>query len=108
MNNVKIYPIILCGGIGARLWPLSRKSYPKQFLNLFNERSLLQETVLRVCNSNFFTSCVFLGNINYRFLIKNEIERINIKDYKLILEPYSKNTAPAVTLAALQLMESDS
>ncbi|MBA8666305.1 mannose-1-phosphate guanylyltransferase/mannose-6-phosphate isomerase [Holosporaceae bacterium 'Namur'] len=107
MNNIKIYPIILCGGVGTRLWPLSRTSYPKQFLNLFNDRSLLQEAALRVNNSEVFSSCIFLGNIDYKFLIKNQIDRINIKDYKLILEPYSKNTAPAVTLAALQLMESD-
>ncbi|AIF82005.1 mannose-1-phosphate guanylyltransferase/mannose- 6-phosphate isomerase [endosymbiont of Acanthamoeba sp. UWC8] len=107
-NNIKIYPIILCGGVGSRLWPLSRKSYPKQFLNLFNDRSLLQEAALRVNNSDVFTSCVFLGNIDYKFLIKNQIDRINIKDYKLILEPYSKNTAPAAGIAALKLVESDS
>ncbi len=104
---MKIHPIILCGGTGTRLWPLSRKSNPKQFLTLFNNRSLLQETVLRINNDQLFSPPMIVTNTEYKFLVKDHLNQIGIEGYSLILEPYSKNTAPATAISALHLTTID-
>jgi len=101
MQENKIQIIILCGGYGKRLWPLSSSHVPKQFMKLNNELSLFQKTILRAIEINIHIELVFVGNFNHRFLIKDQINEINLKNnYKIILEPCSQNTAASLTAAA--------
>ncbi|ENV34774.1 mannose-1-phosphate guanylyltransferase/mannose-6-phosphate isomerase [Acinetobacter gerneri] len=101
-------PIILSGGSGTRLWPLSREKYPKQLLTLFNQYSMLQNTALRfdskVRLSLKVNDPVVVSNKEYRFLIAEQLRQININS-KIVLEPCGRNTAPALTLAALKTLE---
>ena len=96
MSKKKI--IIMCGGGGERLWPLSNPSFPKQFLNLINDKSLLTNTIERF---NGFDEFIFLTNERYRFIINNLIQKnLNISDKSsILLEPETKNTAPAICLS---------
>lgn len=100
---MQIHPVILCGGNGSRLWPLSRKSFPKQFLTLFDNHSLLQETVIRVNHSNIFSPPIIVTNIDYKHSVKSHLKQLGINNYSLMLEPFGKNTAPAAAMAALFL-----
>ncbi len=100
----RITPVILCGGSGTRLWPMSRKSYPKQFLPLINKQSLLYQTLKRVSALN--SSVLMVGAEEHRFLISDELQAMGL-DVDLVLEPFAKNTAAAMGLAALfQLKQS--
>lgn len=93
--------IILCGGSGTRLWPISRTLMPKQFVKLFDDKSLFQLTVERnskLCNSQFIVS-----NTEQYFLALDQIEELNITNNKYLLEPIGRNTAPAIALACMQL-----
>jgi len=97
-----IIPVILCGGVGSRLWPLSREDNPKQFLKINgNAPSLFQETVLRVSEKNTFLNPIIVCGQKYKFKVATELEEINIKPYAILLEPCSKNTAPAISAAAM-------
>ncbi len=101
-NN--IIPVILAGGKGSRLWPLSRKSYPKQFLRL-NEKNnftLLQNTYLRLKGIKNLTEPIIICNEVHRFIVAEQMREIKIKPQSIILEPSSRNTAPAIALAALK------
>ncbi len=98
-----IYPVILSGGVGSRLWPLSRALYPKQLLPLASERSMLQETALRVADSQRFAAPVIVANDDHRFIIAEQLRQIDVTPASIILEPEGRNTAPAVALAALYL-----
>jgi mannose-1-phosphate guanylyltransferase / mannose-6-phosphate isomerase len=102
-----IYPVILSGGSGTRLWPLSRTAMPKQLLALTSELSLLQETVLRAAATSGIASPVLVCNEEHRFLIAEQLRVIGIKPHAIFLEPVGRNTAPAVTLAALALATAD-
>jgi mannose-1-phosphate guanylyltransferase/mannose-6-phosphate isomerase len=95
-----IIPVILCGGVGSRLWPLSREDNPKQFLRLQNNRSLFQETVLRVSDPLIFGEPIIICGEGYRFKVASELEEIGIKPYAIVLEPCQRNTAPAIAVAA--------
>ncbi len=95
-----IHPFILSGGSGSRLWPLSRKTYPKQFLNLVTDHSLLQETCLRLKGDDFAAPS-FLTNQDHRFLVAEQLQNIGITPERIVLEPLSRNTAPAALIAAL-------
>ena len=101
----KLTPVILCGGSGTRLWPLSREHYPKQFLSLQNDgQSMLQNTAVRlhgVHPSIAQTSPVLVCNADHRFLAAQQLQEQGIANAKLVLEPVGRNTAPALTLAAL-------
>lgn len=100
-----VQPIILCGGSGSRLWPLSREAFPKQLLSLVGERTMLQATVLRLmdgCIDGGVLPPIFVGNEEYRFLIAEQLRQLGVKPAALLLEPCGRNTAPALTLAALQ------
>ncbi len=94
-----ILPVILSGGSGSKLWPLSRTDTPKQFLNLTNEDSLFQETIKRVSR---FQSPIIVANEEHRFLIAEQLRVTNAQFASLILEPIPRDTAPAVALAALE------
>ena len=93
-----ILPIILSGGSGTRLWPLSRKYYPKQFTNLINKTSLFQDTILRLPSN--FNNPLIVCNEDHRFIAAEQLRQINISSNGIILEPEGKNTAPAIALAA--------
>lgn len=99
-----IIPVILAGGSGTRLWPLSREVYPKQFLPLTGDHTLLQDTVLRLNGMEDIGDAVVICNENHRFLIAEQFRAIDAKATAIILEPIGKNTAPAVALAALQAL----
>ena len=107
LNN--IIPVILCGGSGTRLWPLSRKSFPKQFLALGGEnsskKSLFQLTLERLKNLNLKRDPIVICNEENRFLVAEQMRTLNIKPYKIILEPFGRNTAPAINLAAIKALE---
>jgi mannose-1-phosphate guanylyltransferase/mannose-6-phosphate isomerase len=99
-----VIPVILAGGSGTRLWPLSRELFPKQFLSIIAEHTLLQSTVLRLYGLEDVIDPVVICNENHRFLIAEQFRAIDTKAGAIILEPIGKNTAPAVTLAALHAL----
>jgi mannose-1-phosphate guanylyltransferase/mannose-6-phosphate isomerase len=96
-----ITPVILCGGNGTRLWPLSRDLYPKQLLALTGDNTLLQQTALRLADMEEVGPPLILCNENHRFLVAEQLHRIGIEAAAIILEPVGRNTAPATALAAL-------
>ena len=98
-----ITPIILAGGTGSRLWPLSRSSYPKQFLKLLGNSSMLQTTFSRLEGLNYESSMV-ICNEEHRFIVAEQLRALNL-DSNILLEPIVKNTAPAVALAALHTLK---
>jgi mannose-1-phosphate guanylyltransferase/mannose-6-phosphate isomerase len=98
-----IYPVILSGGSGTRLWPLSREQYPKQLLALTGERTLLQETVLRLDGTEQVANPLFVCNEEHRFLVAEQVRQLGKSPLAIVLEPTGRNTAPALTLAALVL-----
>lgn len=98
-HNDNLCPVILAGGSGTRLWPLSRSAYPKQFLDLTSDRTMLQDTIIRLKGLTTLNPIVVCGE-EHRFYVKEQFEEINIKT-KILLEPLSRNTAPAITIAAL-------
>ena len=99
----KIFPLIMSGGTGTRLWPLSRKSFPKQFLKCDPEskNSLIQKTFLRLQNIKNIQNPILICNEEHRFLAAEQMREINIKPASLLLEPVSRNTAPAIALSTL-------
>ena len=97
-----IFPIILSGGSGSRLWPVSREHYPKQFLNLHkDDRSLLQEAAERLKNVENTNAPMVVCNEEHRFLVAEQLHQIGFKSAQIVLEPCGRNTAPALALAAL-------
>jgi len=101
---MKIKPVILSGGSGTRLWPLSRQLYPKQLLPLVNEHTMLQETILRLEElPDVSDSVVVVCNEEHRFLVAEQLRNIAVPSDAILLEPEGRNTAPALTLAALAL-----
>jgi len=100
-------PVILAGGSGTRLWPLSRKSFPKQFLAIKKENkfSLLQETYLRLKNLESLSKPIIICNEEHRFITAEQMREIKVDTQAIILEPFGKNTAPAITLAALKSLK---
>src|SRR5690606_4350533 len=98
----KIYPVILSGGSGTRLWPLSRAMYPKQFIRFFagSEPSFLGATLTRLAPSAGFAPPILLCNNDHRFLVKDEIERAAIEAGAIYLEPVARNTAAAIAVGA--------
>jgi mannose-1-phosphate guanylyltransferase/mannose-1-phosphate guanylyltransferase/mannose-6-phosphate isomerase len=103
----KIYPVILSGGSGSRLWPLSRESFPKQLLPLAGERSMLQDTAARVADAERFQPLTVVANEAHRFVIAEQLREIGVEDARIVLEPVARNTAPAVAVAALLAAEQD-
>jgi mannose-1-phosphate guanylyltransferase/mannose-6-phosphate isomerase len=106
-DTPKIFPVILSGGSGTRLWPLSRSLYPKQFLPLVSERTLFQETVQRVADSAHFHPPLIVCNDEHRFLVAEQLREIEASALDIVLEPQARNTAPAIAAAALLLADRD-
>tara|TARA_E500000331_G_scaffold230707_2_gene220878 strand:- start:495 stop:1901 length:1407 start_codon:yes stop_codon:yes gene_type:complete len=104
---LKIVPVILCGGAGTRLWPLSRELYPKQLLPLVDNQSLLQNTALRLKDHRDAGGPILVCNEEHRFLVAEQLREIDITPATIILEPIGRNTAPAVALGALQVLIED-
>ncbi len=96
-----IVPVILSGGSGARLWPLSREAYPKQFLPLVDQRTMLQNTALRIAGLSGVTAPLVVCNEEHRFMVAEQLRAVGIQPAGVILEPVGRNTAPAVAAAAL-------
>ena len=108
MNARKlIVPVILCGGAGTRLWPLSRAQYPKQFLSLIDDMSMLQATARRVADPTRFAPPVVVANVEHRFLVAEQLRAICIHPRAILLEAEGRNSAPAATVAALRIMADD-
>ncbi len=103
-----ITPVILCGGSGTRLWPLSRESYPKQFWALINEtkKTLLQQTYERIQGIKGLNGPFLICNEEHRFIVAEQMRQINVQSSAIFLEPIGRNTAPAITIAALKATES--
>jgi len=97
-----IVPVILSGGSGTRLWPLSRKQYPKQFISFINETTLFQDTIIRL--PNIVSSPLIICNEEHRFIVAEQLRQIKSKNKGIILEPIGKNTAPAIAIAAMTLL----
>ncbi len=96
-----LIPVILSGGAGTRLWPLSRELYPKQFLPLVGDRTMIQDTALRPVGLPEVTAPIVVCNEAHRFLVAEQLRQVGVEPRSIILEPLGRNTAPAVAIAAL-------
>jgi mannose-1-phosphate guanylyltransferase/mannose-6-phosphate isomerase len=105
-SPARIIPVILSGGSGSRLWPVSRESFPKQFWPLVSERSMIQETALRGVGGLFGPPVVVCNN-EHRFLVAEQLRSAGIANARIVLEPVGRNSAPAIAAAALLLAEED-
>ena len=101
-----VHPVVLSGGAGSRLWHLSRSLFPKQLLALVGERSLIQDTVLRVKDEEF-SAPLIICNVEHRFLIAEQMRESGIRPEAIVLEPAGRNTAPAAAIAALMVAEKE-
>ncbi len=101
-----VVPVILSGGAGSRLWPVSRKSFPKQFWSLLGSSTLLQDTALRG-QAKGLTAPVVVCNGEHRFIIAEQLRDVGVQDARIVLEPTGRNSAPAITAAALVVAEQD-
>ena len=105
MNS--IVPVILSGGSGTRLWPLSRSMRPKQFINLIDQQSLFQKTLLRLNGIEQIIDPIVVCNEEHRFMVAEQLQDLGTKHNAIILEPTGRNTAPAIAAAAFQLLQSN-
>ena len=106
-GSAQIHPVILSGGAGTRLWPLSRAAYPKQLLPLVSERTLLQETASRTLSDVGFAAPLLICNEDHRFLVDEQLRQAGIEPQAILLEPLARNTGPAIGAAALWLLARD-
>lgn len=103
---VALHPVLLCGGSGTRLWPLSRKTYPKQFSQLIGEESLFQASVRRLSGEGIAAPLIVTGE-DFRFIVSEQLASVERQAQTILIEPQGRNTAPAVLAAALWLAEHD-
>ncbi|MCA3090332.1 MAG: mannose-1-phosphate guanylyltransferase/mannose-6-phosphate isomerase [Rhodocyclaceae bacterium] len=104
---MSIHPVVLSGGSGTRLWPLSREALPKQFLKFHGDHSLLQGTILRTIGLTDSRAPTILANNEHRFLIAQQLQEIGVAARDIILEPVARNTAPPLAIAALSILDQD-
>ena len=97
-------PVILSGGSGTRLWPLSRAKKPKQFLPLLNDKSMLQNTLLRLKGLPDLAAPMVICNEDHRFMVAEQLREVSNQQADIILEPVGRNTAPAIAVAALKAL----
>jgi len=102
-----LHSVLLCGGSGSRLWPMSRGLYPKQFLALQGERTLLEDTVERATSVGGEGNVIAVANSEHRFMVAEQLRRAGVETPVVLLEPEGKNTAPAVAVAAMQALKTD-
>ncbi|MCA8407162.1 mannose-1-phosphate guanylyltransferase/mannose-6-phosphate isomerase [Burkholderia cenocepacia] len=102
---MNIYPVVLCGGSGTRLWPMSRGGYPKQYLRLTGKHTLVQQTVRRLAGMAGVAEPIVVANQDQRFLVADQLQGIGVEPQAIVLEPMKRNTAPAVAAAALIAIE---
>ena len=110
MKPTSITPVLLCGGSGTRLWPLSRKSYPKQFVPLVGETTLFQASAQRLSGGTgklAFDKPIVVTNSDFRFIVTEQLAGVGIDPGAILIEPEGRNTAPAVLAAALQIARTD-
>ena len=100
-----IRPVILCGGSGTRLWPVSRSAFPKQFVQLYGEGSLFQQSVVRMSAEGFNAPIIITGSL-FRFTVADQLQAIGVEPASIMLEPFGRNTAPAVAIASLLVAQS--
>lgn len=115
---IQLQPVILSGGTGTRLWPLSREAYPKQFLPLAGELTMLQQTARRLDGFSLdldrsgvqasVDAPVIVSNEEHRFLVAEQLRQLRVTPRSIVLEPFARNTAPALTLAALSVLKGES
>ncbi|MFM0489943.1 mannose-1-phosphate guanylyltransferase/mannose-6-phosphate isomerase [Paraburkholderia graminis] len=98
---MQIHPVILCGGSGTRLWPMSRGGYPKQYLKLTGDHTLVQQTALRLRGIADARPPIVVTNNDQRFMVAEQLRQIDVTSSAIVLEPASRNTAPAIAVAAL-------
>ncbi|HIC80549.1 MAG TPA: hypothetical protein EYP07_06230, partial [Kiloniellaceae bacterium] len=103
----KLHPVVLSGGSGERLWPLSRPQHPKQLLSLISERSMLQETVERIAGVDGCAPPLVIASAEHRFLVADQLQQLGLTSKRIVLEPCGRNTAPAAAVAALVLNAED-
>ncbi|HEX4111885.1 MAG TPA: mannose-1-phosphate guanylyltransferase/mannose-6-phosphate isomerase [Stellaceae bacterium] len=106
-NTPRIHPVILSGGSGTRLWPMSRAHHPKQFIPLTSALSLLQEAAKRVADATRFAPPLFVANDENRFILAEQVRALDVTPLAIVLEPMGRNTAPAACVAALALAASE-
>lgn len=102
---MNIYPVILCGGSGTRLWPMSRGGFPKQYLKLTGDHTLVQQTVLRLRGIPDIAEPIVITNNEQRFLVAEQLRQAAVNPSSIVLEPVGRNTAPAIAVAALVAMQ---
>ena len=105
-RGLMIVPVLLCGGAGSRLWPLSRKSFPKQFVRMVSNQSLFQAAVQRFSGSGFSDPLIITGE-PFRFVVTEQLDEIHVAASGIMIEPFGRNTAPAALLAALHVAKTD-
>jgi mannose-1-phosphate guanylyltransferase/mannose-6-phosphate isomerase len=106
-HEALIFPVLLSGGTGSRLWPLSREAYPKQLLPLNGDQTLLQQTALRATDPQRFAPLTVIANVEHRFVIAEQLRELGSEGVRIVLEPEGRNTALAAAVAALLASEKD-
>ena len=107
MNSDKILPVILCGGTGSRLWPLSRASFPKQYLEINPKDSItfFQGTLNRIKQFKKIHKPIIVCNEEHRFIVAEQLRQVGIVNSDILLEPVGRNTAPAITIACFKALK---
>src|SRR3546814_7903073 len=106
-TSTPLQPVLLSGGAGTRLWPMSRSVYPKQFIPLTTDWTLYQEAALRVAHPGLFRAPLVVCNEEHRFTVTDQLRQIGQSAAESIVEPIARNTAPAIAVAALRALEAD-